>query len=64
MKCITTWGRVKRLQVQITDATLAKIREQLHFIARDSIENALAWKDRLLTAIEGLGDLHGHAIDG
>jgi len=54
---------VKRLQVQITDTTLTKIREQVHFIARDSIENALAWEDRLLAAIEGLGDFHGHAID-
>jgi len=54
---------VKRLQVQITDATLAKIREQVHFIARDSIENALAWEDRLLAVIEGLGYFHGHAID-
>ena len=54
---------MKRLQVQITDATLAKIREQVHFIARDSIENALAWEDRLLAVIEGLGYFHGHAID-
>lgn len=32
------------------DATLAKIREQVHFIARDSIENALAREDRLLAS--------------
>jgi plasmid stabilization system protein ParE len=54
---------VKRLKVQITDSTLAKISEQVHFIASDSIENALAWEDRLLIAIESLGDFHGHAID-
>ena len=54
---------MRRLKVQITESTLAKIREQVHFIAEDSIENALVWKDRLLAAIEGLGDFHGHAID-
>ena len=54
---------MKRLKVQITDVILAKIREQVHFIAQDSIENALAWEDRLLAAIEGLGEFHGHAID-
>ncbi len=54
---------MKRLQVQIAESTLAKIREQTLFIAEDSIENALAWEDRLLAAIEGLGEFHGHAID-
>jgi plasmid stabilization system protein ParE len=54
---------VNRLNVQITDVTLGKIRDQVQFIARDSIENALAWEDRLLEAIESLGDFHGHAID-
>jgi plasmid stabilization system protein ParE len=33
------------------------------YIAQDSIDNALAWEDRLRAVIEGLGDFHGHAID-
>jgi plasmid stabilization system protein ParE len=40
-----------------------QIREQVLYIARDSIDHALAWEDRLAAAIEGLADFHGHTID-
>jgi plasmid stabilization system protein ParE len=33
------------------------------YIADDSIDNALAWEVRLRAAINGIGDLPGHAID-
>ena len=39
-----------------------QIRDQIRYIAQDSIHNALAWEDRLRRAIE-IGDMPGHAID-
>ncbi len=54
---------MKRLKVQITYAALQQIQTQVDFIARDSIENALAWEERLLIVIKNLADFHGHAID-
>lgn len=40
-----------------------QIRAQVLYIARDSIDNALAWEDRVRDAMSALGDFHGHAID-
>ena len=54
---------MKRLNVNVPDGVKQQIREQVQFIAHDSIDNALAWEDCLLATLEGLGDFHGHGID-
>jgi plasmid stabilization system protein ParE len=54
---------VKRLKLKITQLALDQIREQIFYIAQDSVDNALAWEDRLLAALKGLSEFHGHAID-
>lgn len=54
---------MKRFIVHIADGVKRQIREQVLFIAGDSIDNALAWEDRLSAAIDGLADFHGHAVD-
>ncbi len=41
-----------------------QLRAQVLYIARDSIDNAIAWEERLRSAIKGIGELGGgHAID-
>jgi hypothetical protein len=40
-----------------------QILEQVLYIARHSVENALAWEDRLRAAVKGIGGLSGHAVD-
>ena len=35
----------------------------MRYIAQDSIDNALAWEDRVMAALAGLADFHGHALD-
>ena len=54
---------MKRLQVHVSDSVKPQIREQLLYIAQDSIDNAPAWEDRLLEALQGLGDFYNHAVD-
>lgn len=54
---------MKRLRVNLTPTVSNLIRDQTLHIAADSIDNALAWEDRLLTAIRSLGMFHGHAVD-
>jgi len=54
---------VKRLRVIIPPEVRLQIRDQLLFISQDSIDNALAWEDRLLAAINEIGDMPGHAVD-
>jgi plasmid stabilization system protein ParE len=54
---------VKRLRVSTPSEVRQQIREHVLYIARDSIDNALAWEERLESAINGLADSHGHAID-
>jgi plasmid stabilization system protein ParE len=54
---------VKRLPVIIPPDVKQQIREQMLYIAQDSIDNALRWEDRLLTAINAIGDMPGHAVD-
>jgi plasmid stabilization system protein ParE len=49
--------------VEIVPEVLDDIREQVRFIAQDSIDNALAWEDRVMAALAGLADFHGHALD-
>jgi plasmid stabilization system protein ParE len=54
---------VNRLTVKVSEAAKLQIREQVLYIARDSIDNALAWEDRVRAAMNALGDFSGHAID-
>jgi plasmid stabilization system protein ParE len=54
---------VKKLRVNTPSEVRQQIREQVLYIARDSVDNALAWEDRPAAAIDGLADFHGHAID-
>jgi plasmid stabilization system protein ParE len=54
---------VKRWKVVIPPVVQEQIRAQVLYIARDSIENALNWEDRLLKAIEKIGEMPGHARD-
>jgi plasmid stabilization system protein ParE len=54
---------VRRLRVEIARPVEDQIREQMLYIARDSVDNAFAWEERLLAAIRKLADFHGHAID-
>jgi plasmid stabilization system protein ParE len=54
---------MKRFKVIIAPVALDQIHEQVRYIARDSVDNALAWEDRVLAAIESLKDYHGHAVD-
>lgn len=42
---------------------MRQISEQVLYISRDSVDNALAWESRLLSAINELAETHGHAID-
>jgi plasmid stabilization system protein ParE len=54
---------VKRRPVYISSFVEDEILRQVLYIAEDSIDNALAWEDRLRAAMKGLGDFQGHAID-
>lgn len=54
---------MKRLPVIIPPKVRDQIREQMLYIARDSIDRALAWKDRVQAAILAIGTMPGHAID-
>ena len=54
---------MKRLKVVISDRVEMQIREQVLFIARHSIDNALNWENRLRIAIVGIGVLSAHAMN-
>jgi plasmid stabilization system protein ParE len=54
---------VKRLEVEISPHVEQQILEHVLYIARDSIDYAIAWERRLRAAIDAIGDLPGHAID-
>lgn len=54
---------MKRRPVQISPFVEEEILRQVLNIAQDSIDNALAWEDRLRAAMNGLGDFQGHAVD-
>lgn len=51
---------MKRYAVRISERVFSGILAQALCIARDLMENALAWKARLTAAI---GDHDGHAVD-
>lgn len=40
-----------------------QIREQVLYMAQDSIDSALLWEDRLMAAIQGLGSMAGYSLD-
>lgn len=54
---------MKRRRVIVAPIVLAQIRTQVFHIARDSIDNALAWEDRLHHTIKRLGEFSGYAVD-
>ena len=54
---------MKRLKVIIPPRVQEQITVQVLRIAEDSIDNALAWEDRIGSAIEGIGDVPGNAVD-
>jgi plasmid stabilization system protein ParE len=55
---------VKRLTVFIAPTAEDQIIAQVLHIAADSIDNALAWEQRLRRALENIGDVpSGHPID-
>lgn len=55
---------MKRYGVVIPPIVQEQIRAQVLHIAQDSIDNALAWEDRLRSAIQSLGRLPGrHPVD-
>jgi plasmid stabilization system protein ParE len=54
---------VKRLRVFISAAVYGQIEEIVNYIALDSVDNAVAWQERLLFALNALSEKHGHAID-
>ncbi len=54
---------MKRLTIIIAPNVQEQITDQVLHIAQDSIDNALAWEDRLRVAIEGIGEMPGYAID-
>jgi plasmid stabilization system protein ParE len=54
---------VKRYRVIYAPGVGDQIDEQVMFIARDSVANALAWAGRLRAAIGGLSEVSGYAVD-
>lgn len=54
---------MKRLTVIIAPAVEDQITAHVFRIAADSVDNALAWEDRIRTAIDNIGDAPGLAID-
>ena len=54
---------MKQFQVTIAHSVTRQISEQVLFIAKDSIDNALNWEVRLLDAIRSIGRFPGLTID-
>lgn len=54
---------MKRLEITIAPSVQKQIIDQTLYIARDSIDNALAWENRLRTEIQEIGSMPGHAVD-
>ena len=54
---------MKRLPVIIPAEVKEQVRAQVRYIARDSVDNALTWAERVRAALDALGDTHGHAVD-
>ncbi len=54
---------MKGLKLVLSKDVRQLIDEQVLYIAKHSVDNALAWDERLRTAINRLVDSPGHAID-
>ncbi len=55
---------MKRYRAIIAPIVQEQIRAQVLYIARDSIDHALAWEDRLRAAIKAMSGLpFGYAVD-
>lgn len=55
---------MKKYHVIIPPVVQQQIRSQVLYIARDSIDNALAWEDRLRAEISRIGSVPtGYAVD-
>lgn len=54
---------MKQLSVRLAEGVKEQIDAQMLHIARDSIDRALAWDDRLQVAIAKLAETHGYAVD-
>lgn len=54
---------MRRFSVHIAAGAQDQITEQVRYIAQDSIDRALAWRDRVSGAIQNLAEFHGYAID-
>ena len=55
---------MKQFRVIIPPVVQEQIRAEVLYIAADSVDVALAWEDRLRSAINAIGDLPGsHAVD-
>lgn len=54
---------MKRRRVIVAPIVHDQIRTQVIHIARDSVEKALAWEDRLRATIKKLSQFSGYAID-
>ena len=54
---------MKQYSVIIPPDVKQQIREQVLYIAQDSIDRALAWEDRVRVSMLALGDFYGHAVD-
>jgi plasmid stabilization system protein ParE len=54
---------VKRFKVSISPDAQRQILEQVLYISNDSIDNALAWEQRVRAAMNAIGDSPGHTID-
>lgn len=54
---------MSRLPVIVPAEVKEQIRAQVLYIAEDSLDNAVAWEDRVRATLSALGDAHGHAVD-
>ena len=54
---------MKRMRVIIAPSVEGRITAQVLYIAEDSIDNALAWEERLRASILAIGEAPGHAVD-
>lgn len=54
---------MKRFAVIVPPDVEQQILEYVLHIAHDSIDNALAWEDRVRAAMKAIGQTPGHAID-
>jgi plasmid stabilization system protein ParE len=54
---------VKRLKVNVPLDVQQQILEQMFYISQHSIDNALAWENRVRAAIEAIGEVPGHPVD-